>query len=90
VYYAEGVSPAARLHVGQTLRPGQEVASIIPGSSSGIEIGWGAGIGSETLAEQLGQWSGGDDADSVPSPSGESFSALIAKLGGPPGKVEGG
>ena len=30
-----------------------------------------------------------DDADSVPSPAGENFSALIAQLGGPPGRVEG-
>ena len=65
------------------------MAEIVPGSPTGIEIGWGAGIGTETLAMQLGQWKGGDDADSVPSASGESFSALIASLGGPPGKVEG-
>jgi hypothetical protein len=89
VYYAEGVSPAPGLHVGETLESGQTVADITPGSSSGIEIGWGAGVGTETLAMQLGQWRGGDDADSVPSASGESFSALIASLGGPPGKVEG-
>jgi hypothetical protein len=89
VYYAEGVSPAGGVHVGETLQTGQPVAEIIPGSSSGIEIGWGAGIGTETLAMQLGQWSGNDDSDSVPSQSGESFSALIASLGGPPGKIEG-
>jgi hypothetical protein len=89
VYYAEGVNPAGGLHVGETLQAGQPVAEIVPGSSTGIEIGWGSGLGTQTLAEQLGQWSGGDDADSVPSASGESFSALIASLGGPPGKVEG-
>ena len=89
VYYAEGVNPAAGLHVGETLAAGQPVAEIVPGSPTGIEIGWGAGIGTETLAMQLGQWKGGDDADSVPSASGESFSALIGSLGGPPGKVEG-
>jgi hypothetical protein len=89
VYYAEGVNPAGGLHVGETLDAGQPVAEIVPGSPTGIEIGWGAGIGTETLAMQLGQWKGGDDADSVPSASGESFSALIASLGGPPGKTEG-
>jgi len=89
VYYAEGVNPAGGLHVGEALQAGQPVAEIVPGSPTGIEIGWGAGIGTETLAMQLGQWKGGDDADSVPSASGESFSALIASLGGPPGKVEG-
>jgi hypothetical protein len=89
VYYAEGVSPAAGLHVGEALRPGQPVAQIIPGSSTGIEIGWGSGVGSQPLAQALGQWSGGDDANSVPSPAGKDFSSLIAQLGGPPGKVEG-
>ena len=38
---------------------------------------------------QHGQWHGGDDANSVPSPAGKDFSALIAELGGPPGKIEG-
>ena len=50
VYYAEGVNPAAGLHVGETLEAGQPVAEIVPGSPTGIEIGWGAGIGTETLA----------------------------------------
>ena len=89
VYYAEGVSPAAGLHVGETLSPGQPVAHIVAGSSTGIEIGWGSGVGSQPLAQALGQWSGSDDANSVPSPAGKDFSALIAQLGGPPGKVEG-
>jgi hypothetical protein len=89
VYYAEGVSPAGGLHVGETLQAGQPVAEIISGWSTGIEIGWGSGVGTQTLAEADGNWSGGDDADSVPSPEGKDFSALIASLGGPPGKIEG-
>ncbi len=86
VYYAEGVSPAAGLHVGEAVPTGAAIARIIPGSSSGIEIGWGAGIGTETYAAEMGQWSSRDDADSIPSPAGRSFSALIASLGGPPGR----
>ncbi len=89
VYYAEGVNPAAGLHVGETLSPGQPVAHIISGSSSGIEIGWGSGVGTQPLAQALGQWSGSDDSNSVASPAGKDFSSLIAQLGGPPGKVEG-
>jgi len=89
VYYAEGISPAPGLHVGQTVQAGQTLAQIIAGDAGGIEIGWGAGIGTETYAMQHGQWHGGDDANSVPSPAGKDFSALIAQLGGPPGKVEG-
>jgi hypothetical protein len=89
VYYAEGISPAAGLHVGQSVHAGQPIAQIIAGDSNGIEIGWGAGVGTESYAMQHGQWQGGDDADSVPSPAGKDFSALIAELGGPPGKIEG-
>jgi len=88
VYYAEDVTPARGLHVGQKISAGQVIATIYEGSS-GIEIGWGAGVGTETYAMQHGQWTGNDDEDSHPTPSGKSFSALIASLGGPPGKVEG-
>jgi hypothetical protein len=88
VYYAEGINPAPGLHVGQTIKAGQTIAQMT-GSSGGIEIGWGAGVGTESYAMQQGQWHGGDDANSVPSPAGKDFSALIAELGGPPGKIEG-
>jgi hypothetical protein len=90
VYYAEGVTAARHLHVGQTVSAGQAIASIIPDYSSGIEIGWGAGVSTKTLAAKLGQWDFTRDADSVPSRTGRDFSALIAALGGPPGKAEGG
>jgi hypothetical protein len=89
VYYGEGVRPTPGLRVGETVRAGQAIATIIPGYSSGIEIGWGAGIGTETYAAKMGEWSAPDDANSVPSAAGKSFSALIAALGGPRGKTEG-
>jgi hypothetical protein len=89
VYYAEGVTPARHLRVGQVVQAGQAVASIIPETSSGIEIGWGSGISTKTLAAELGQWDYTRDADSVPSRTGRNFSALIQALGGPPGKAEG-
>ena len=89
VYYAEGVRPVSGLEVGQKIAAGAPVATLIPGWSTGIEIGWGAGIENKTYAAIKGQWSSDDDADSVPSPAGKSFSALISALGGPPGKVEG-
>lgn len=76
VYYAEGVRPA--VSVGQVVQAGQAVAYLIPGWSTGIEIGWGSGIGTQTLAEKLGE-------RTFPTAAGESFSALIASLGGPPG-----
>jgi peptidoglycan hydrolase-like protein with peptidoglycan-binding domain len=78
VYYAEGVRPAGGIYVGRVLQPGQAVAYVIPGWSTGIEIGWGSGIGTSTLAQQLGE-------HTYPTSAGESMSALIASLGGPPG-----
>jgi hypothetical protein len=89
VYYAEGINPAARLHTGQTVRAGQVMANIIPGWSTGIELGWGAGKSTKTYAAKTGRWDATDDADSIASAAGKSFSALIASLGGPRGKVEG-
>jgi hypothetical protein len=38
---------------------------------------------------QQGHWSSGMDSGNKPTPEGKSFSALIASLGGPPGKIEG-
>jgi peptidoglycan hydrolase-like protein with peptidoglycan-binding domain len=78
VYCAEGVRPAGGIYVGRALQPGQAVAYLIPGWSTGIEIGWGAGIGTASLAWKLGE-------HTYPTLSGENFSALIASLGGPPG-----
>jgi hypothetical protein len=88
VYYAEGVNPAPGLRVGRKVAAGQPIASIISGWSTGIEIGWGAGISTATYAARKHQWSARSDQDSVATPAGKSFSALIASLGGPPGKEE--
>jgi multidrug efflux pump subunit AcrA (membrane-fusion protein) len=89
VYCAEGVIPTPRLHVGQTVAAGQAIATIIPDYETGIELGWGAGANTKTYAQAAGQWSATDDAYNLASPAGKGFSALIAALGGPPGKVEG-
>jgi hypothetical protein len=85
VFYAEHVAPVPGLRVGETVQPGQAIATI----SGGIEIGWGSGVGSQPLAQANGHWSSGSDAANYATPEGRSFSALIASLGGPPGKVEG-
>jgi hypothetical protein len=89
VYYAEGVIPADGLQVGQTVSAGQPLATIIPKWPTGIELGWGSGRGTKAYAKVAGQWSATDDDDNIASPAGLSFSALIAALGGPPGKDEG-
>lgn len=87
VYYAEGVNPAARLHVGELLPAGHPIATIIPGWSTGIELGWGAGRSTTSLALMHG-WTQRDDAQDRASPAGKSFSTLIAELGGPAGRIE--
>jgi hypothetical protein len=88
VYYAEGVAPVARLHVGELLPAGHPIATIIPGWSTGIELGWGAGRSTTTLAELHGHWTQTDDAGDVASGAGRSFSALVRDLGGPAGRIE--
>ncbi len=91
IYYAEGVQPVRGLHVGDTVRAGQAIASIIPQTTTGIEIGWAApGRNNVSWAKTHREWRYEDDANSVPSAAGKSFSALIHSLGGPPGKIEGG
>jgi hypothetical protein len=85
VYYAESVAPVSGLTVGESVRPGQAIATV----SGGIEIGWGSGVGTQPLAQANGHWSSGSDSGNYATPEGRSFSALIASLGGPPGRVEG-
>ena len=89
VYYAEGVTPADGLRVGDTVSAGEPLATIIPVYPTGIEIGWGAGVRTKAYARVAGQWDPTDDEDNIASAAGKSFSALIAALGGPPGKDEG-
>jgi murein DD-endopeptidase MepM/ murein hydrolase activator NlpD len=83
VFYAEGVSPT--VSVGQTLTAGQPVATIIPGSAHGIEIGWGSGQGESAYASA----SGGGYSEGQMTAAGKAFSDLIASLGGPAGLAEG-
>ena len=89
VYYAEGVTPAEGLRVGDIVSAGQLIATIIPMYPTGIEIGWGAGVRTKAYAKVAGQWSPIADDDNIASAAGKGFSSLIAALGGPPGKVEG-
>jgi hypothetical protein len=83
VFYAEGVTPTVQ--VGQTLTAGQPVATIIPGSSHGIEIGWGSGQGESAYASAHG----GGYSEGQMTAAGKAFSDLIGSLGGPAGLAEG-
>jgi hypothetical protein len=89
VYYAEGVTPEPGLSVGQTVNAGQPVATIIPHYPTGIELGWAAGTGTKTYAGLRSPWTASDDLDNLATWAGKRFSAMIASLGGRPGKVEG-
>jgi hypothetical protein len=81
VYYAEGVRPANGIHVGRIVRPGRAVVYLIRGWSTGIEIGWGSGLGTQPLAQKYHQYT-------YPTRCGKNFSRLIASLGGPPGRAQ--
>jgi hypothetical protein len=83
VYYAEGVTPTVT--VGQTLAPGQPVATLIPGFPFGIEIGFAAGQGQASYARMYG----GGYGEGGLTAAGMAFSNLIGSLGGPRGLTEG-
>lgn len=89
VYYAEGITPVGGLHKGEAISAGQPLVTIMPLTSTGIEIGWGSGKSTETYAMATTGWTPTQDASNFATPSGRSFSALVSSLGGPPGKVEG-
>ena len=52
-------------------------------------FGWAAGDGTKSYAAQTGDWSTTNERDDIPTVAGAHFSALIASLGGPAGKVKG-
>lgn len=82
IYYAEGVTPLAR--VGQVLNPGDPVARLIPGWHSGIEIGYASGVGTSTYAAGHGGY-----AEGTYTAAGSAFSSLLGLLGAPQGVIEG-
>jgi hypothetical protein len=84
IYYAEGVSPTVQ--VGQTLAPGQPVATIIPGAPHGVELGFASGRGDQTSYATA---YGGGYSEGALTAAGLAFSNLVASLGGPAGLTEG-
>jgi len=84
VYYAEGVRPT--VSVGDTLQPGQQVATIIPGWPTGMELGFASGQANETSYATA---QGGGYSEGALTAAGLAFSNLIASLGGPAGLTEG-
>jgi hypothetical protein len=83
VYYAEGVTPNVRR--GQVLAPGEKVATLIPNWSTGIECGFGAGVGTATYYG----YHDGAYRDGTATRPGLAYDVLVRRLGGPGGIVEG-
>lgn len=83
VYAAEGVTPT--VSVGQTLSAGQPVATIVSGSSTGVEMGFASGTGESSYASVYG----GGYSEGQMTAAGQAFSNLIASLGAPAGLAEG-
>ena len=84
VYYAEGVTPT--VSVGETLAPGQPVATIIPSFPTGMELGFASGRGDQTSYANA---YGGGYGEGALTAAGVAFSNLVASLGGPAGLTEG-
>ncbi|HET7047875.1 MAG TPA: hypothetical protein VFI54_06345 [Solirubrobacteraceae bacterium] len=82
IYVAEGVRPT--VVKGQSVKAGQIIATLVPGSSTGIETGLGSGAGTGTYASQHGGYSEGEL-----TAAGQWFSNFLAQLGAAPGLVEG-
>jgi hypothetical protein len=78
VYYAEGVTAAQGLQVGQKVTLGQEIANVVPGWHTGIETGFASGTGSESYAMAHGGYVEGQS-----TAAGSLWAQIVAGLGGP-------
>jgi hypothetical protein len=87
VYVCEHITPTVQ--AGQTVQPGQQIATFIPGG--GIETGFAAAPGSSvsTRAAALSQQAQTGDAGDNRTYCGQAMSNLIQQAGGPPGLTEG-
>ena len=87
VYVCEHITPTVQ--AGQTIQPGQQIATFIPGG--GIETGFAAAPGSpvSTRAAALSQQAQTGDAGDNRTYCGQAMSDLIQQAGGPAGLTEG-
>ena len=87
VYVCEHITPTVQ--AGQTIQPGQQIATFIPGG--GIETGFAAAPESSvsTRAAALSQQAQTGDAGDNRTYCGQAMSNLIQQAGGPPGLTEG-
>jgi hypothetical protein len=87
IYFAEGLAPAAGVHVGSIIKAGQPVADPATGpyGHGVIESGW-ANITSSWYAP-LAQSTGGHGGGEA-SAAGASYNRFVHALGGPLGRLE--
>lgn len=85
VYVAEDVTATVR--AGQTVRHGQRIAILHPGSDN-METGWAAGRGAETLAIKRGHQCTCGDPGGWSSIEGQNFDRLLVWLGAPSGFLQ--
>lgn len=82
IFYAENINP--NVTVGQHVQAGQLIGHAV-GSYPYIEVGWGSGVGGQTMAAKVGQQSKSGDPGAHSTAYGVSMSNLIKSLGGPGG-----
>jgi len=87
VYVCEHITPTVQ--AGQTVQPGQQIATFIPGG--GIETGWAVAPGApiSTQAAALSQQAQTGDAGDNRTYCGQAMSDLIQQSGGPSGLTQG-
>jgi hypothetical protein len=74
VYVAEGIRPLVQ--AGERIAAGQPIAEFIPGAPTGIETGFGSGVGTTSYAMQHGGYSEGQA-----TAAGQAFRELLQELG---------
>ena len=85
VYIVENLT--VKVKAGQTVRAGQEIAVLHPGSPH-LEIGWAAGVAAETLAVADHHQCSCVDPGGWSSIEGRNFDGLLVRLGAPSGYLQ--
>jgi hypothetical protein len=74
VYINEGIKLASGLKKGQIVNPGQVLGELIPGSSTGIEMGWASASGSPISA--------GEYTEGKETKGGKNFRGFLDSIAG--------
>lgn len=83
-YVAENIQPT--VHTGQQVKVGQQIGTLF-NAFPNMETGWASGVGTQTLAESLGEPL--TDATGVSTGAGMAANNVLKALGAPGGIVQG-